>query len=533
MPPTPPLLSSQPGHAPPAPYQPPSGGHQPGAGHYSSHPNPGSHAHSYPAFPSALTMSQAPSAPFPLPPNRDGTTYMNQPTNRPHMYQYNQPLPYPTPPGTQAPMQDMSVNQQHLQDNIDHLQARLEAQETANQIQQARLEAQEATFRMQQERIESATLAQQERLIQQDKMIKDLQVNQYQKAAKESKGPTKPAVSAFIHKIMLRLLGVTLLRRGKLPSLPRPLDAGEPSRKAQDGTDLHNPDWTVGLLAPTSRAFIEMAAALALQQEQATPTCSLPAEELNLKTFQVAAKQYFTQLRKSYKAQNSPGTRRKQDIHRMQSRRRSRKSQKADMCRAAIPTIIEKHGKENVVGIENIFETDNMTSEYSQEEGGLLSERSWAAHKAKFVKGNIRAFEQRRKMWKSSDHRRLQMYAFSIGREIALPENGKNRELAQIPRFPCDNRNVNDEPPKARRLYGKPVYEKCVSQSWLARTRSPMVLEAMPPSFTVFNIAIPDNLFRSRDLQYLQEHNELEQELKAQADHDAEYAADDEGEPEA
>lgn len=107
----------------------------------------------------------------------------------------------------------------------------------------------------------------------------------------------------------------------------------------------------------------------------------------------------------------------------MQSRRRSRKSQvryafalmptvlttppiqKADMCRAAVPTMTERHGEENVAGIENIFETDNMTSEYSQEEGGLLSEGSWAEHKAKFVRGSVRAFEQRRKMWKSSEVR--------------------------------------------------------------------------------------------------------------------------------
>lgn len=125
------------------------------------------------------------------------------------------------------------------------------------------------------------------------------------------------------------------------------------------------------------------------------------------------------------------------------------------------------------------------------------------------------------------------MYAFSIGREIALPENGKDRELAQIPRFPCDNRNVNNKPPKARRLYSKPTYEKCVSQSWRARTRTPMVLEATPPAFTIFNLVIPDDFFRPRDLQYLQEHDELEKELKAQADRDVEDAADDEEEPDA
>lgn len=91
-------------------------------------------------------------------------------------------------------MQDMSRNQQLFQDDIVHLQARLEAQETANKLQQARLEAQEATFKIQQDRIESATLAQQERLIKQDKMIKDLQINQNHKAAKENQGRTTPAV---------------------------------------------------------------------------------------------------------------------------------------------------------------------------------------------------------------------------------------------------------------------------------------------------------------------------------------------------
>lgn len=125
------------------------------------------------------------------------------------------------------------------------------------------------------------------------------------------------------------------------------------------------------------------------------------------------------------------------------------------------------------------------------------------------------------------------MYAFNIGREIALPENAKERELAQVPRFPCDIRNVNEEPPRAKRLLrSKPVYEKCISKSWLARTRSRMVLEATPPSFTIFNLVIPDDSFRPRDLEYLQEHEELETQLKAQADRDAEDAADDEDDAE-
>lgn len=67
---------------------------------------------------------------------------------------------------------------------------------------------------------------------------------------------------------MLNLLGVTPLGKGILPSLPHALDDGEPPRKAADGTDLHNPDWMAGLLAPTCHAFVEMAAALALQQEE-------------------------------------------------------------------------------------------------------------------------------------------------------------------------------------------------------------------------------------------------------------------------
>lgn len=60
-----------------------------------------------------------------------------------------------------------------------------------------------------------------------------------------------------------------------------------------------------------------------------------------------------------------------------------------------------------------------------------------------------------------------------------------------------------------------------------------MVLEATPPAFTIFNLVIPDDFFRPRDLQYLQEHDELEKELKAQADRDVEDAADDEEEPDA
>lgn len=83
------------------------------------------------------------------------------------------------------------------------------------------------------------------------------------------------------------------------------------------------------------------------------------------------------------------------------------------MCRAAVITIAEKHGKENVVGIENLFETDIMTSEYSHEEGGQLSEGSWAEHKARYVKGNVKAFEQRRKMWKSSEVRTTISFLFN------------------------------------------------------------------------------------------------------------------------
>ena len=97
MPPTPSPLSVQPNQALPTDYWPPPGAHQPAPGHYAPPPNPGaSQVHGYPGFPSALTVSQAPvrflsfnetinshmlsqSAPFPLSPNRDGSTYMNQP----------------------------------------------------------------------------------------------------------------------------------------------------------------------------------------------------------------------------------------------------------------------------------------------------------------------------------------------------------------------------------------------------------------------------------------------------------------------
>lgn len=122
------------------------------------------------------------------------------------------------------------------------------------------------------------------------------------------------------------------------------------------------------------------------------------------------------------------------------------------------------------------------------------------------------------------------MYAFTIGRELAFPEKAKDRELAQVPRFPCDSRNINDEAPGPKRFRSKPVYAKCVSKSWLARTGNRMLLEATPPAFTIFNLVIPDEVFRLHDLQYLQGHEELEKQLQAQADGDAEHAADDEAE---
>lgn len=178
----------------------------------------------------------------------------------------------------------MGFIQQQLQESLIHLQARLDAQETANKLQEARFEAQEALFKTQQEQIESATLAQQTRLGQQDQVIQHLQITQNHKSSKGKNDPTSPVVSvscmivynalsltrlqAFIHKIMLHLLGVVPLRKGKLPALPHALVDGEPHRIAAEGTELHNPDWTVGLLAPASQAFIEMTAALALQQEQ-------------------------------------------------------------------------------------------------------------------------------------------------------------------------------------------------------------------------------------------------------------------------
>ena len=71
---------------------------------------------------------------------------------------------------------------------------------------------------------------------------------------------------------MLRLLGVVPLRKGKLPPLPHPLETGEARRKADDGTELHNPDWTVGILAPASQAYVQVTADLALQKDKASIT---------------------------------------------------------------------------------------------------------------------------------------------------------------------------------------------------------------------------------------------------------------------
>ncbi|KJA21042.1 hypothetical protein HYPSUDRAFT_203238 [Hypholoma sublateritium FD-334 SS-4] len=427
-----------------------------------------------------LVRSQAPNAPFPFAPNVDGP-HPNH-TMSGHPYLQFQPV---------NAVQPTSHHDDQLLNHISGLTTRLDAQEAMNQELQA------------------ANTAQAARLEQHELMMNDLQHKQ--KPTKAAKSTSSRAIKALVHKIMLRLIAIEPLTKGHLPQLPHPLTEGESSRQAEDGTTLHNPDWPAGAAAPTCTNYVRMTAELALQQEKSSPSCKVPPDELNIKMFLEPAKKYFKSLRETYQAQNSPRAKKKKTRHLAKVRRRSRKVGKADMCRKAIAAIKERHGEENVVGIDYVFHTDCMTSEYSDADEGNLSEGAWKTHRATFIVGHVRAFERRRKMWKSTKYRRLQVYALNISRELSNSGQGQSQD--HIPRFPCHTRNINDGPPRIA-ANRKTVYAHCVSDLWIARTGSQLPLEPTPATFTLFDFVVPDNALNAADLAYLKEYEDLARELE-------------------
>jgi hypothetical protein len=68
--------------------------------------------------------------------------------------------------------------------------------------------------------------------------------------------------------------------------------------------------------------------------------------------------------------------------------------------RSAIGCFREQYGEDKTVGVESVVLTDYQSSEYSCEEGGVLTEDQWIAARngAGFV---VNALEIRGKSWRS------------------------------------------------------------------------------------------------------------------------------------
>ncbi|KAJ7429445.1 hypothetical protein B0H11DRAFT_1944868 [Mycena galericulata] len=218
------------------------------------------------------------------------------------------------------------------------------------------------------------------------------------------------------------------------------------------------------------------------------------------------AKAFFNSLRKTYAAQNTEEGARRNGKKKSLNKRRSRKHEKADDHRKAIPKFQEIHGEENTVGAYDVVQTDDMSSEHS--DCGNVERTVFETHRRK-VGGGEHGWEIRKKHWHSTWLNLYFAHLKTIRRNMVtdaqdLGISGSLGGKHRVPRFKGLRENESNEAPLLVRK--KPLYKSMVSATWLAETGKTYeevgAVEA-PVHFTLFKLKLDTEGLNATEINYL------------------------------
>ncbi|KAJ7143703.1 hypothetical protein C8R44DRAFT_724738 [Mycena epipterygia] len=173
-----------------------------------------------------------------------------------------------------------------------------------------------------------------------------------------------------------------------------------------------------------------------------------------------AAKVFFRTLRKKYSAQTTDEGRARNNQKLKVNKHWSRKHEKADDHRLAIPRFREIHGEDNTVGDYELVLTDDMSSD------------TFNAHR-KAAGGGEYGWEVRKKPWRSSWFELYLAHLKTIRRDMLterteLGASGSIGGKHRVPRFKGLPENINHSAPGLLRR--KPLYKSMVSRTWMEKT---------------------------------------------------------------
>ncbi|KAJ6573129.1 hypothetical protein DFH09DRAFT_1459566 [Mycena vulgaris] len=265
-------------------------------------------------------------------------------------------------------------------------------------------------------------------------------------------------------------------------ALPHPLKPREEAEfLADEKTRKTHPDWSEGVSNTENLRFCIRMKDLVMEKVKidnalADPLLGDPSDITVLNQ----AKVFFKTLRKKYNIQTTDEGRTRDRKKRQQNKQRSRKKEKADDHRLAIPKFREIHGAENTIGDYDAVQTDDMSSEHS--DCGKASENKFNAHR-RAAGGGEHGWE-------------LDLYFAHLKtiRRGMLAEN----HAAGLP----ENVNHLAPPPVCK----KPLYESMVSNAWMEKTNSTYMqigATADPEALTLFKLKLDTTGLHNADKQYL------------------------------
>ncbi|KAJ7090606.1 hypothetical protein C8R44DRAFT_891783 [Mycena epipterygia] len=290
--------------------------------------------------------------------------------------------------------------------------------------------------------------------------------------------------------------------------LPCPLKPGEEAELLEDGkTKKAHPIWHEGVLNLDNLHFCMQVKDLVMEHvERDNRTGALLLGDPSDADVLKAAKVFFRTLRKKYSAQTTDEGRARNNQKLKVNKHRSRKHEKADDHRLAIPRFREIHGEDNTVGDYELVLTDDMSSERS--DCGNVSKSTFNAHR-KAAGGGEYGWEVRKKPWRSSWFELYLAHLKTIRRDMLterteLGASGSIGGKHRVPRFKGLPENINHSAPGLLRR--KPLYKSMVSRTWMEKTTKKYEeIGALsdPLNFTIFKLKLDTTGLHDTEMEYL------------------------------
>ncbi|TRM56026.1 hypothetical protein BD626DRAFT_576190 [Schizophyllum amplum] len=300
-----------------------------------------------------------------------------------------------------------------------------------------------------------------------------------------------------VHSLMRTTIGIAA--RGPWGTLPSPLDEGMARRLAPDGkTKFFNPNFARGITDPVNAEWVEHIILLLSEQYPSI----VPGVKLS--KIRGLIRTYLKTMRDKYKEQTTEGGKARARTKRIYNKRRSRKCEKAARRREQVPALVAAHraqdGADNFVGIDEILDTDYMSSEHSDE--GQITKVEWDARRLKYSGGDS-ALEVRKLHWRSEHYNRLLGALDTLARQqeaarkaAGVDSHGRRLGGPHYSRFPGHRLNANDSDPKT--IHGLRPFIGLVSRDWVVSQHKETTLQMRdnPPAYSVLSVgmmSIKDN----------------------------------------